>query len=75
MANPRRELEEHDLPHIFDRFWRKDAARRVDGHAGLGLALGRAYAEQIGVQSSAVLDQQGRFVLRLEGFTPVPAKS
>ncbi len=71
VANPRGELEEHDLPHIFDRFWRKDAARREDGHAGLGLALVRAYAEELGVQSSAVLDQDGRFVLRLEGFRAV----
>ena len=75
VANPRGELEEHSLRYIFERFWRKDAARGEDGHAGLGLTLVCAYAEQLGVQSSAVLDQQGRFVLRLEGFTAVPAKS
>ena len=68
VANPRGSLEDADLAHIFERFWRKDAARTEEGHAGLGLALVRAYAERLGVQSSAVLNGEGQFVLRLEGF-------
>lgn len=71
VSNPRGDLEASDLPHVFDRFWRKDAARGEAGHAGLGLALVRAYATRLGVQSSATLDAQGQFVLRLEGFTSV----
>lgn len=74
IANPRGGLEESDLPYIFQRFWRKDAARGADGHVGLGLALVRAYAEQLGVQSIAMLDGEGQFVLRLAGFTAAPTR-
>ena len=75
VANPRGDLEEHDLPQIFERFWRKDAARRDDGHAGLGLSLVRAYAEQIGVEVTAKTDAQGRFILQFENFTAVPTRA
>ena len=38
VASPRGELEEHSLPDIFERFWRKDAARDEDGQFVLRLA-------------------------------------
>ena len=71
LANPCEGLTTEDLPHVFERFWRKDEARHVAGHAGLGLALVRAYATQMEVECSASFDAEQRFVIRLAGFQRV----
>ena len=43
-----------DLPHLFDRFWRKDKSRsRSSGGTGLGLAIARQLIEAQGGQVSA----------------------
>jgi signal transduction histidine kinase len=56
------------LPHVFERFYRTDAARgRADGGAGLGLAIGQWVAEAHGGHIS-VESQPGRgttFTVRL----------
>lgn len=58
VANQGHGLEEADLPHLFERFWRKDAARTHTGtHAGLGLSL---------VQR-LVIAHNGSITVRLEG--------
>lgn len=38
-------ISEQDLPHVFDRFYRADAARTPGGGSGLGLAIARTIAE------------------------------
>jgi two-component system sensor histidine kinase QseC len=55
VANSTSELTEADLPRIFDRFWRKDAARSEGRHAGLGLSLVSALCELLGFTREARL--------------------
>jgi signal transduction histidine kinase len=47
VRNSTADLAPDDLPRIFDRFWRKDAARSDGQHAGLGLALVAALCETL----------------------------
>ena len=63
-------LEERDLPHLFERFWRKDAARTADGHTGLGLSLARTFAAAIGCELSATLVGPARLVVALTEREP-----
>jgi len=53
VANPVENLDERDLPHLFERFWRKDTARSSDSHTGLGLALARMFAHSLGCELTA----------------------
>lgn len=40
-------LTEQDLNDMFDRMWRKDAARSSENHAGLGMSLIKSYAQML----------------------------
>lgn len=48
VINPVEHLQAADLPHLGERFWRKDAARSNRGHSGLGLSLVRALTTILG---------------------------
>ena len=66
--NRTEDLNEEDAAHLFERFWRKDAARTDDRHHGLGLALAREFAVLIGGELTARFHAAGNeieFVLRL----------
>jgi two-component system sensor histidine kinase QseC len=55
-----------DMPHVFERFWRKDGARAGSEHHGLGLALAAEFAAVLGGSLSARLDDGNvEFALRL----------
>jgi len=45
-------FEERDLPHVFDRFYRAETARRLPG-SGLGLAIVKQAAQALGGQAEA----------------------
>lgn len=63
VENEAPDLEEADLPHLFERFWRKSASRTAKEHSGLGLSLVRAAVASLGGGCRAQL-QDGR--LRVE---------
>ena len=56
ISNPSEGLAPSDVPHMFERFWQKDAARSSPDHCGLGLALARAYARSLGMKLDAELN-------------------
>ncbi len=56
-----------DLPHLFERFWRKDESRSDGRRHGLGLALASEFAELMGATLSAKMsgDHDVEFELSL----------
>jgi two-component system, OmpR family, sensor histidine kinase MprB len=64
-------FDEHDLPHVFDRFYRAERARTLPG-SGLGLAIVRQAAEAGGGFAEASNAAGGGALLRVS-FGP-PAK-
>jgi two-component system heavy metal sensor histidine kinase CusS len=66
VANPTADLTAADLPRLFDRFWRKDAARSDGRHAGLGLSLVAALCELLELKREARL-RDGVFEITLTG--------
>ena len=68
VANRAPGLEPADLPHLFERLWRKERARSSAAHAGLGLALAAACARRLGLGIRPVLDPAGRLSMRVAGI-------
>ena len=64
-------FEEADLPHVFDRFYRAEKARRMPG-SGLGLAIVRQAAEAHGGWVSAANAPDGGAVVRVSFGAPLP---
>ena len=67
VTNSAANLTADDLPRVFERFWRKDAARSGTDHHGLGLSLARSFAEVLGYRLSAELLPEARVALILSG--------
>ena len=73
IANPSHELEHSDLPHLFDRFWRKDEARSDQQHGGLGLSIVRGLAHLLEIEVGVGLEPTGIFRISLK--IPSPAST
>lgn len=71
VANDAPELERADALKLFDRFWRKEAARTGGKHVGLGLSLARAFAAAMGWSLSAAV-QDGQITFQLVGGAGAP---
>lgn len=69
VSNRTDQLEPDDVPQVFDRFWRKDAARSGGQHAGLGLSLVSALAKLLGFTVTAHLEHGEIFHVTLAGRT------
>jgi signal transduction histidine kinase len=59
-------LAADDVAHLFERMWRKDAARTESGHAGLGLSIANACANALDLNLCAKLDEQNQLCVALE---------
>lgn len=64
-------IDAADLPHVFDRFYKADPARRGSG-SGLGLAIAREHARVLGgeIEVASEVGAGSTFTLRL----PIVAK-
>ena len=66
VSNQTHDVTAEDLPHLFERFWRKDAARTGE-RSGLGLALARAFADAMGMEIKAELPAPDTLSLTVTG--------
>ena len=69
--NPTEDLDPEDMPHLFERFWRKDAARADRDHVGVGLPVAKALADALGIQLVAELSTDRLFTSRLLFSSPL----
>ena len=53
VSNQAPQIEDADLPHLFERFWRKDVSRTGTDHSGLGLSVASGLAQALGGSLSA----------------------
>jgi two-component system sensor histidine kinase QseC len=67
-------LSSDDLPHLFEPFWRKDAARTGGVNCGLGLSLVKAYASAMNATIEAQMPDSGRVCFTL-CFAPALANT
>ena len=66
VTNTAGHLRPEDLPHLFQRFWRKDTARSTPEHSGLGLSLARAFADTLEMTLRAELVNERELAMTLE---------
>jgi len=66
LTNTTSDLGPGDLPHVFERFWRKDGPDSgTDNHLGLGLALVAALSLVLGVAVEGRIPSAGEFQVQM----------
>jgi len=68
VSNTTTDLRREDLPRLFERFWRKDAARSSAEHSGLGLAVSETFAIRLGCTLTAGMPVDNHLVMTLSGL-------
>jgi two-component system sensor histidine kinase MprB len=66
-------FEERDLPHVFDRFYRAETARRLPG-SGLGLAIVKQAAQALGGHAEAANAPDGGAIVTVR-FGSAPGRA
>jgi len=67
ISNYTKNLTKEDIPFIFDRFWRKDKARKdSDTHSGLGFSLVKSISDILNLSIVAELEETSLFTLRID---------
>ena len=74
LVNTAKDLDRADLDHVFDRFWRKDAARTDRSHIGLGLSIARGLCELLGLRLHVDLREGRLFEARIVFPASTPPK-
>jgi signal transduction histidine kinase len=73
VINPAPGLVPEDLPHLFERFWRKDVSRTGYGHSGLGLSIVRSCAVLLGARAEARLTSAGELEMLVRWEPELPS--
>lgn len=66
ISNTVHDLDAADVPHLFERLWRKDKSRTGGDHCGLGLALSRTFAQLLGFELEANLNNEQTLSMHLK---------
>ncbi|PTX99081.1 ATP-binding protein [Opitutus sp. ER46] len=74
ITNAVADLSPDEVPRMFERYWRKDAARGSGAHFGLGLALTQRFCVAMGWSIQAEMPQPGLLAMRVRGPLAAPGR-
>lgn len=66
ISNCSHDLNQDDIPKLFDRLWRKDKARAPSNHSGLGMSIIEALCLYLNITVTAQLDDDNMLHITLD---------
>ena len=75
ISNTVHDLNADDVPHLFERLWRKDKSRTGTDHCGLGLSLSSEFAKLLGLSLTARFAGENTLILSLKTHEPGAQRS